>query len=222
MQERGLRYYSATLSRWISRDPIGEKGGRGLYVFVHNAPHDRRDALGLCECDGPTTVSQADLELIWHARKKAWGVTRQVYSVGAKIGGCFFSTKTQIEVTEKKCKGTIRISQDSPHQAETEAHEMHHFHDLEEAFNKTTALWASLSGRCRCSGCTAALFHWGKLRAEYYALQLQLKGNTYDCSEGDADACSVVAGDQITLNWKQDEATAALADALKVCGELPW
>lgn len=30
------RYYSPSLGRWLSRDPIGEKGGKNLYVFVMN------------------------------------------------------------------------------------------------------------------------------------------------------------------------------------------
>lgn len=32
----GFRYYSATLGRWIGRDPLGENGGVGLYVFIAN------------------------------------------------------------------------------------------------------------------------------------------------------------------------------------------
>jgi hypothetical protein len=34
-------------SNWPNRDPIGEKGGQNLYVFAHNAPVHRIDALGL-------------------------------------------------------------------------------------------------------------------------------------------------------------------------------
>ena len=34
----GYRYYSPRLGRWISRDPIEEKGGRNLFGFVSNAP----------------------------------------------------------------------------------------------------------------------------------------------------------------------------------------
>ena len=47
MQELGLRYYNPGLGRWISRDPIGEWGGGGLYVFVNNNPIDIIDRLGL-------------------------------------------------------------------------------------------------------------------------------------------------------------------------------
>ncbi len=40
------RYYSPGLGRWISRDPIEEKGGVNLYVFVRNAVSGGVDDLG--------------------------------------------------------------------------------------------------------------------------------------------------------------------------------
>lgn len=60
----GYRYYSPRLGRWISRDPIEEKGGLGLYAFVENRPVMRFDWLGLacqsgqrevCTIQGPIT-----------------------------------------------------------------------------------------------------------------------------------------------------------------------
>jgi hypothetical protein len=42
-------YYSPEQGRWISRDPLGEKGGQNLYGFVSNAPVDHSDYLGLAE-----------------------------------------------------------------------------------------------------------------------------------------------------------------------------
>jgi RHS repeat-associated protein len=42
----GLRYDSPNLGRWLSRDPIGEKGGVNAYVFVLNSPPLRCDILG--------------------------------------------------------------------------------------------------------------------------------------------------------------------------------
>jgi len=42
----GHRYYSPELGRWMNRDPIGEEGGIGLYLFVDNAPAAAVDVLG--------------------------------------------------------------------------------------------------------------------------------------------------------------------------------
>ncbi|MBN2641487.1 MAG: RHS repeat-associated core domain-containing protein [Victivallales bacterium] len=45
------RYYNTTLGRWLSRDPIEEKGGWNLYSMVGNNAISRWDWLGL---DGST------------------------------------------------------------------------------------------------------------------------------------------------------------------------
>ena len=43
----GYRYYTPELGRWLSRDPIGERGGRNLHRFIANSPVARTDYLGL-------------------------------------------------------------------------------------------------------------------------------------------------------------------------------
>jgi hypothetical protein len=48
-------FYNAEVGRWLSRDPIGERGGENLFAFVHNHPPISFDALGLQCC--LTTVS---------------------------------------------------------------------------------------------------------------------------------------------------------------------
>lgn len=42
----GYRYYSPAMRRWFSRDPIGERGGAGLYTFAASRPTDHIDPLG--------------------------------------------------------------------------------------------------------------------------------------------------------------------------------
>jgi len=41
------RYYSPEIGRWLSRDPIGEKGGINLYRYVDNSPVNFSDPTGL-------------------------------------------------------------------------------------------------------------------------------------------------------------------------------
>jgi RHS repeat-associated protein len=36
VKERGHRFYSPAVGRWLSRDPIGKGGGANLYSFVKN------------------------------------------------------------------------------------------------------------------------------------------------------------------------------------------
>jgi hypothetical protein len=42
-----LAFYNPTTGRWLSRDPIGERGGVGLYGFLRNDSVRRIDVLGL-------------------------------------------------------------------------------------------------------------------------------------------------------------------------------
>ena len=52
----GYRYYNASTGRWLSRDPIEERGGLNLYAVVHNDALDQVDAIGLVA--GSVTGSQ--------------------------------------------------------------------------------------------------------------------------------------------------------------------
>ena len=45
----GFRYYSASLGRFLNRDPLGEAGGSNLYSFVENDPVNGWDYLGLTD-----------------------------------------------------------------------------------------------------------------------------------------------------------------------------
>jgi|GEM_PF-3794857 len=47
LQVAGRRYYTPSLGRWLSRDPIGERGGINHLCFVMNRPATEWDRLGL-------------------------------------------------------------------------------------------------------------------------------------------------------------------------------
>ena len=47
LQNFGYRFYSSQLGRWLSRDPMQERGGVNLYGYVHNSPVGSFDVLGL-------------------------------------------------------------------------------------------------------------------------------------------------------------------------------
>lgn len=46
----GYRSYNPSVGRWLSRDPIGERGGGNLYGLPHNNAVTGADPLGLCGC----------------------------------------------------------------------------------------------------------------------------------------------------------------------------
>ena len=51
----GYRYYEPVAGRWMSRDPIGERGGANLYGFLANSPLAGGDMLGLSAVAGMGT-----------------------------------------------------------------------------------------------------------------------------------------------------------------------
>ena len=63
----GHRYYSPRLGRWLNRDPIEERGGPSLYLFVDSSPIDLVDPLGQqTSCmrpDGIVALLEAELTL---------------------------------------------------------------------------------------------------------------------------------------------------------------
>ncbi len=57
-----LRYYTPELGKWLSKDPIEEKGGVNLYAMVGNNAITRRDRLGLAFADYlPLSTSWSDV-----------------------------------------------------------------------------------------------------------------------------------------------------------------
>ena len=48
-------FYNPETGRWLSRDPIGEQGGKNLYGFVAN------DAVNRADTDGRSWTSQIEL-----------------------------------------------------------------------------------------------------------------------------------------------------------------
>lgn len=52
------RFYSPSLGRWLSRDPLGEVSDGNLYVYVGNSPVQKVDPLGLFRTAGPAHPSK--------------------------------------------------------------------------------------------------------------------------------------------------------------------
>lgn len=74
--DSALSYYSPGAGRWLSRDPIGERGGVGLFSFLRNNPISLTDPLGLCPAPYCKCVS---VEIEFHPasedKKFRWSIT---------------------------------------------------------------------------------------------------------------------------------------------------
>jgi RHS repeat-associated protein len=79
----GRRYYSPTLGRFLSRDPIEEAGGVNLYAFVRNAPPNAVDALGLAlyAFDGTANVPDDETN-VYLTYRSGWGTPNAHYEKG--------------------------------------------------------------------------------------------------------------------------------------------
>jgi RHS repeat-associated protein len=69
----GYRYYNASTGRWLSRDPIEEKGGLNLYGFVGNNPIsffdlDGREAGLIYHPDGSITLPRISCPLMCNGK----------------------------------------------------------------------------------------------------------------------------------------------------------
>ena len=60
----GYRYYNPETGRWLSRDPLGERGGLNLYGFVGNDAINGIDYLGLSTVEFTFTVGYKDTNFI--------------------------------------------------------------------------------------------------------------------------------------------------------------
>jgi RHS repeat-associated protein len=60
----GYRYYQPSTGRWLSRDPIGERGGKHLYSGMRNNPVNRVDLLGNLSAETEQTAREFGLGFI--------------------------------------------------------------------------------------------------------------------------------------------------------------
>ena len=78
----GYRYYSPSLGRWISRDPIGEEGGNNLFAFCKNEGLSTIDPIGRSgirfftkdESGQEKDIqTEEDIEIVYEKRSRPWG-----------------------------------------------------------------------------------------------------------------------------------------------------
>ena len=134
----GYRFYSPTLGRWLSRDPIEEEGGANIYVFNLNNAIVNFDAFGLVcgsgvigdilvpdfpygfdftaackahdDCYGDCSVckSECDLRLLNIAKQWCEANTEDKY-----VKKCSYGSKGQLICTtynaRKKCNSTAEL-----------------------------------------------------------------------------------------------------------------
>ena len=91
----GYRYYNPGLGRWISQDPIGERGGIHLYGFCHNSPVYRLDALG--KRDIPSIK-------VAYGLTAGGGIVAKLSPFGLRLSGLVAGSQTAIIFFPASCE----------------------------------------------------------------------------------------------------------------------
>jgi RHS repeat-associated protein len=69
----GYRFYSPQLGRWLSRDPLSEKGSINLYSFSSNNPITKFDPFGASDYGREPSAVQAELDAAVEALRRERG-----------------------------------------------------------------------------------------------------------------------------------------------------
>jgi RHS repeat-associated protein len=91
----GLRFYSPKLGRWLSRDPIGERGGINRYAFLGNRPMDDVDVLGLLGCAPSLPAQRAAVKGILGGLSAEYG-SLQIWEV-TQLDDMLATLKTTVD-----------------------------------------------------------------------------------------------------------------------------
>jgi len=184
----GYRYDSPALGRWLSRDPIGEQGGKNLYGFIFNSPMDFLDATGLCVIiENPIGVwpilgvDDSNFAGVFIARvisKIIWG---EGDCPGAKKGPCFG------EIFIRKVHG-VSTTAETTHYIGVIEHERVHAGCLKNLDSSVASLSSMAQFECPCgemSSCDGALQDYINAAYQLSVAQYGLCDSSWDCSQND-------------------------------------
>jgi RHS repeat-associated protein len=120
-KDSGHRYYSPEISRWLSRDPVEERGGVNLYTAVANGIPNKVDLIGLLEfrvqvqagCNGYGWVSYNRRHCdppCWLWMPESRGEVAVECAANIFHGGWMCDTQTDIEIQARNvCCRKFRV-----------------------------------------------------------------------------------------------------------------
>jgi len=107
----GYRYYSSELGRWLSRDPIGERGGLNILAYEGNSPINTFEYLGLGVYEGVMQImenkskGEFDDTVPANTNEIAKQVANHIPNVGVGFSGTFMFQTVGSELDVKKDLG---------------------------------------------------------------------------------------------------------------------
>jgi len=162
-----LRPYAPGLGRWMSRDPIGERGGRNLYGFVKNNSINKKDPWGLFDAsEWPTECGKCKVSYVKSKLPGGGGQTDlggMTLLEGLKIETCHLAqskndkNKFRISYSGSKCEATVRFDPDTDPDENIpgvgtsyRGHEWKHVQCMEKAFTWAKGKLATVEHWCCC------------------------------------------------------------------------
>ena len=237
----GYRCLRTSTGRWVSRDPIGEKGGNALYLFAHNSAQGRYDALGLKTCpqdfetvllwwQDPVFFSHLDVAAYTFFDGPTPTATLGECPCGQRGGRHFKITDYEVSLT---CHTRIRAPYTGQEQVPG-SHNMILFHEQLHCANACTCAekWES-KGRellmaCMSKACQAARAAQLDAWISHQRAIQKLADDELECQDYDHlnpppewEYCNQIAPDpaQVTRTDLMYQAVATAADA--TCAQNP-
>jgi RHS repeat-associated protein len=107
----GYRFYNQATGRWLSRDPIVEKGGINLMAFVQNNPVNRHEYLGLAAtgCEEICKMALKNDSIAWFL------------SGGGIV--CYSGKASRCKTASVNCSSSIRLHPSGVRRSEGERSE---------------------------------------------------------------------------------------------------
>jgi len=197
----GYRHYNPSTGRWLSRDPIEEKGGRNLYAFATGNGVNRVDYRGLITCEMTEELSVPEVAGRGNRAEAHMSTT------GSGVWGrCRWpSCKSKLVNHKPSCRATIQYAPGvnpgdlaAPGTGITTTvrqHEQEHVTIYEVALIGVDMEYRPWTRKCvgGFNNCEAAVGSYLMHVWAYYMSEAKVQHAELDCRHGDENACDSVA-----------------------------
>jgi uncharacterized protein RhaS with RHS repeats len=132
-------FYNASTGRWLSRDPIGERGGANEYAFIANDPVNDMDALGLM------AARVVSIDYSGHGSAEKNGTSSQYVVIDHLIKG-----QLPLSVSDSQAAASITATLDDSFNADISAWTMLSRAKSITALQMSTDLNGNVTVSCPC------------------------------------------------------------------------
>jgi hypothetical protein len=240
-------FYNPSTGRWLNRDPIAERGGANVAMFVANQPMRLHDARGLAgeppapDCTPCTyrgwehrmspDVKKADAWGAMEGRSDVdpgldWGSMRLCCACG-KSGDRYStiapvcSVKIWISAAKQPEDPVANAGETEKASSSIWAHEVRHANIFVGRIRKQDALYKSIAPLCVPHECGRARFAVLRLFNQAYQLEEDYERAALDCRDSSADCPESTAAER-EMNSAFAAARSALSEftscMLSACG----